>query len=353
MTGQPRLRVAVVGCGVFGNRHIDAILAKLGDRLQIVATVDPDPAAAAAAAEKCGARWATNLTAVLEQVDAVTVATPHHLHAPLARDALAAGCHVFMEKPLAMNEEEGLDLVRLADLHAKVLMVGYPLRYHPLVAGLKSEIDGGRWGEPFHVSLSTEQFLPLPEGHWRASTASRGGGGLFSHGCHYIDLLLWILGEPIRGVTMGTTTGTPWQVEGDTTGHTMIEFAGGRIGHHFATEVAHQHGGSTRFVVHLTEGMLLADHRAGRLEGRRRGGDPEREVILQTTPRTKFLERELGHFADCVRDGSRPLTDAAASLQSLRVIWRLYQAEAEGRYADLSGLGLPADPTCSVAEVGR
>ncbi|MFW6599958.1 Gfo/Idh/MocA family protein [Propionibacteriaceae bacterium Y2011] len=336
---QPRVRIGLVGCGVFGHRHAEA-LHVLSDRVDVVAVADPDRDKAVEVAAIVGATTVvTDHRELLDHVDAITIATPHQFHHPIAADAIAAGKHVFLEKPLAMTEAEGLSLVQAAAEADRVLMVGYPLRHHPLFVRLKQEIDSGRWGEPVHASLQTQQYLVIPEGHWRGSKASRGGGSLFSHGCHYIDLLLWILGDPVRGTHVGTDHGTPWHVEGETTSHALLEFSGGRIGHYFGTDVANRcdpHGVHT---VHLTNGTLMLRPREGILTGSN-CDMAEPEVLLQTEPRHKFVHAELGHFLDCVETGARPDTDGARSLQSLRVIWRLYEQERTGGFADLTGLGL-------------
>jgi hypothetical protein len=66
-------------------------------------------------------------------------------------------------------------------------------------------------------------------------------------------------------------------------------------------------------------------------------------VLLDMNMSSKFTHFEIGHFLDCIRDGSRPMTDGPASLQGLRVVWRLYEAELNSTFADLRGLGLDED----------
>ena len=128
-------------------------------------------------------------------------------------------------------------------------------------------------------------------------------------------------------------------VAGDTTSHAIIEFASGAIGHHFGTEAARNPSGRAGFVVHLTDGVLTGDPRSGELVVGRAGHDPE--VLLRTEPNSKFLPAEFGHFLECVRTGKTPDTSGARSAQSLRVIWKLYEAEQAGTgWADLRGLGL-------------
>ena len=69
-------------------------------------------------------------------------------------------------------------------------------------------------------------------------------------------------------------------------------------------------------------------------------GEKSQEQLLFTAEPGKHVENELAHFVDCVERGERPLTDGRRSLQSLRVIWKLYEAEEQGIVADLRGLGI-------------
>lgn len=88
--------------------------------------------------------------------------------------------------------------------------------------------------------------------------------------------------------------------------------------------------------------MIEAQVTQGRLFLHRGALEEEagRETLLLETESGKHVERELAHFVDCVESGQRPLTDGPRSLQSLRVIWRLYEAERQGVVADLRGLGM-------------
>ena len=87
---------------------------------------------------------------------------------------------------------------------------------------------------------------------------------------------------------------------------------------------------------HCTEGLIEADITGGKLNHIFRGEETE----LLTSESGKHTENEMAHFLDCIETGQEPLTNGPDSLQGLRVIWRLYEAEAEGRMADLTGLGL-------------
>jgi len=328
------LRMALVGCGNMAG-SLAAGLEKLASRVRVVATADTVKDRADEAAERFQATPYTDYRDALGEVDAVILATPHHLHHAHGMECLGAGKHVFMEKPLANTEQQCLDLIEASEKAGRTLMVGYCMRFHPLVQRIKELLDERAYGEVFQLSIWTEQLTVRPEGHWILSAKSLGGGQLFSHGCHYIDLLLWFLGRPVQGVHFGTNFGTPW-MEREGTSNVCMKFEGGVLGYHFGTWGARGTRLGYSIHAHCTEGMIEADIKTGNLIAH----TPEGEKVLMEGQTGKQVERELAHFADCVEAGKPPLTNGRDSLQGLRVIWRMYEAEEQKDVADLSGCGL-------------
>lgn len=330
-----RTRLALIGCGGMSRAHARRFHV-LRDRLQVVAAVDVDEARARATADLLeGARPATDFRDILDDVDAALLVLPHHLHHPIGLACLKAGKHVLLEKPMANSEQECLDLIQASRKADRTLMIAYCMRFHPLVARMKELLDQKAYGEAFQVSIWTEQLTQYPPDHWASKAATLGGGQLFSHGCHYIDILLWYLGRPIRGTHVGTNFGTPW-MEREGTSNVTVEFEGGRLGYHFGTWGARGTRLGYSFHAHCTEGMIEADITHSRLLVHRKGNT---ETLMESEP-GKHTENEMAHFLDCIETGARPLTDGPGSLQGLRVIWRLYEAEGRHTVADLRGLGL-------------
>jgi len=129
-----------------------------------------------------------------DEVAAVVIATPVPTHYELARDALHAGKHVFVEKPPAMRRDEMVELVRLARERERVLMPGHLLLYHPGVRKLKELIDSGALGEVLCV-YGNRQNLGVIRSHENA---------LWSLGVHDLSVILWLLGEePVEAVAHG------------------------------------------------------------------------------------------------------------------------------------------------------
>lgn len=329
------IKLGMIGCGGMGGAHMRRFHT-LRHRVSLTAAVDVVKERAESVARQFpGALAATDYREVLGSVDAVLLALPHHLHFAVGRACLDAGVHVLLEKPMANGEAACEGLIDAAEKSGKVLMIAYCMRFHPLVQRLKALLDARAYGDVFQVSIWTEQLTRYPPDHWASSAERLGGGQLFSHGCHYIDLLLWFLGRPVRGMHMGTNFGTPW-MEREGTSNVTIEFENGRLGYHFGTWGAR--GTRLRYAIHAhcTEGLLEADLSGGKLAHVAYGD----ETALLEAERGKHTENEMAHFLDCIETGQSPLTDGRGSLQGLRVIWRLYEAERAGHIADLTGLGL-------------
>lgn len=342
-----KIRLGIIGCGGMAGAHSGGFH-HLSERVEIAATCDVVLERAQKAAELTGAKLAvTDYHELLDHVDAVLVVLPHDLHFEVGMTCLKAGKHVLMEKPMCNTEEECIQLIETAEQVGKVLMTAYPVRFYPIVLKLKELIDSKAYGECFQMSIWTEQYTRYHDGHWALSADRLGGGQFFSHGCHYVDLMLWFLGRPVRGTHIGTNFGTPW-MEKEGTSNVTIEFENGALGYHFGTWGARGTRLGWSIHAHCTEGMLeinlaekkLYAHTHIKEERANLDTESRKRVLYEADSSGKFTHYELEHFLDCIRDGTRPITDGPTSLQGLRVIWKLYEAERNNTVADLRGLGL-------------
>jgi len=125
------------------------------------------------------------------EIDAVVIATPVPTHFPLARRALAAGVHVFVEKPPAMRVAEMDELVALAEERALVLMPGHLLLYHPAVHKLKELVDSGELGDVLCVYGNRQNLGKI----------RRDENALWSLGVHDLSVILYLIGEEIVEAT--------------------------------------------------------------------------------------------------------------------------------------------------------
>ncbi len=344
-----KIRIGIVGCGNMSHTHVNRF-EELYDRMQITAAVDvvAEYAQKTAAALPGEVKAATDFHDVLPMVDALLLVLPHHLHFPVTMDCLKAGKHVLVEKPMANTEQECLDMIACAKETQRVLMVAYCMRFHPLVIKFRELIRSEAYGPVFQLSIWTEQLTKFEPTHWACRKETVGGGQLFSHGCHYIDLMLWMLNKnPVKGCHFGTNRGTPW-MEREGTSNVVIEFEDGILGYHFGTWGARGTRNKYAFHAHCEKGMLELAFSDGKLilhSGKEhvpgQFDADNKEKILAEDANNKATEKEMEHFLQCIKTGGKPLTSGESSLAGLRLVWRLYDAEDKGAIADLRGIELP------------
>ncbi|TNE57740.1 MAG: Gfo/Idh/MocA family oxidoreductase [Alphaproteobacteria bacterium] len=121
------LKAGVVGAGFFGGLHAKKYASLKGTSL--VAVMDANPEAAQKLADELGAKAVSSITEMAEEVDLVSIAAPAVYHYPLAKQALEAGLHVYVEKPIALSVVEADELIRLADANNLLLQVGHQERF--------------------------------------------------------------------------------------------------------------------------------------------------------------------------------------------------------------------------------
>ncbi|HSA57852.1 MAG TPA: Gfo/Idh/MocA family oxidoreductase [Gemmatimonadaceae bacterium] len=193
-----RLKIGVTGCGAMARAVHLPLLARRAD-VEISAIAEPDPGATAMALEQVpGARAFTTLDAMLAgtPLDAVIVAAPTGEHASAARAVFAAGCHLYLEKPLAHCGAEGARVLDAWRASGRVGMMGFNMRFNPLYRRLRELIRSGRAGRPVYTR-SVFATAPRAAAAWKRSRAT-GGGALLDLGAHHIDLMRFLFSrEPV------------------------------------------------------------------------------------------------------------------------------------------------------------
>ncbi|MEI7836329.1 MAG: bi-domain-containing oxidoreductase, partial [Planctomycetota bacterium] len=191
--------IGLIGAGNFSKSTLMPALAASGARVAYVA--DLNGAAATHLARKFAAGQAVSdykLMMADPEVRAVVIAVGHNLHARFVCETLAAGKHVFVEKPLAMNVEELKQILAAAAAAPRqTVMVGFNRRYSPHIARLK-QLLGGR-SEPLAMNMTINAGI-IPANHW-VHDPIRGGGRIIGEACHFIDLLAFLAGSHVRVVS--------------------------------------------------------------------------------------------------------------------------------------------------------
>ena len=343
-------KLILIGCGGMAKNHVSRF-ENLQDRLEVTAVVDIDTAKAQAVSDLLPNHPPVfaDYHEALPLGDLVLQVLPHHLHASCTIECLDAGKHVLAEKPLANTREECLAMMEAAKRNNRTLMTAYCMRFHPILREMRRLIKEKVYGECFQLSIWTEQLTIREDAAWLHDRKLLGGGQLFSHGCHYIDLMLWMMGKPVRGTHSSSNFCTPW-MDREGTSNVCLEFENGALGYHFGTWGARGTRLGYSFMAHCEKGLIdfklqenklvlrgnISEHIPGTPE------DCKEYVLLDMGPRTgKHTVEEMRHFLDCVESGKTPETNPEESLAGLEVIWELYQAEEEHRLADFTNIEIP------------
>jgi len=293
-----RAAVGVIGAGNFAKGVLVPALAKTNARIAYIA--DLDGAAAKHAGGKSGAeKVVTDYRQILndQQVDAVFVVTSHHTHARFVCAALAAGKHVFVEKPLCLHESELEEIESTVRGHPSAfLMVGFNRRFSPHTVKIR-ELIAGRSG-PLCMTM-TVNAGEVPANHW-VQDPERGGGRIIGEGCHFIDLLSFISGSPVRSVS-AVMVGQGPAIRDDKTS-ILLEFCDGSIG-----TVNYLANGAKSYPKEMLE--VFSDGRVLRMENFRttRGFGFKAFKKFKTARQDKGHAAEMAAFVQRVETGGEPL----------------------------------------------
>ena len=244
-----------------------------------------------------------------DAVDAVVLCTPNFTHGPMALQALRAGKHVLIEKPMATDPAECPPIVAEAERRGLIVQVGVELRYSDVAQAMRRLIQQGAIGEPTILRTNVWRQWGLPTG-WRADMAT--SGGLFHElGVHYIDLLNSLAARPPLWVTAAG---------GSRLGGRDVDYAFATIGYEGGAVGAFgmclfAAGGDKDITVEVVgpEGRLVGEVGSGTLGLWPKQGEPVNHSPKRAT--TEILGfpgslESVASFVECVRTGARPSVDA-------------------------------------------
>ena len=310
-----RPAIAVLGCGYWG-QNLVRNFHQLG-ALRLVC--DPVEACRLRARQVApSTEVVSSFTAVFARpdVDAVVLATPAETHYSLAIDAMRAGKHVLVEKPLALDYRQGLEMEAVARKYNRILMVGHLLEYHPAVLKLRALIADQTLGRVNYIYSNRLNF-----GKIRVEE-----NALWSFAPHDIAVILRLFGAlPIEVTCVGGSYLTPNLADVTVS---CLHFVGGQRAHIFVSwlnpfkEQKLVVVGTRKMAVFndtAKEGKLVLHNQWVEMSNRQpvlQKGESEAVEIEPDEP----LKRECEHFIECIRKGSPPLTDARSGVDVLRVL---------------------------------
>ena len=348
MKAESGLRVGVVGCGYWGSKHVRTLMSM--EAVSRVCVIDPsDERRAAVTRVYPRVDEYKTLNEALGQLDAVVIATPPSLHAPLALEAIARGVHVLVEKPLAPTVLEAQAMVAAAEKKGVTLMVGHTFEYHSAVWELRSMVQRGDLGELYFLDTARLNL----------GLYQRDVNVVLDLAPHDVSILNYVLGS------------TP----------SMVECWAARHAHPRLEDVAHMRlfyedpgvfanvhvswlnpekvrqvtlVGSNKMVVFddLKAEQRINVHDKGvtaMADGADLTANPMTyrygDIVAPYLAMNEPLRVEDEHFLSCVQTGMRPLTDGNSGLEVVRVLEAAQRSMCDGVAVRLSGVAQDRVPT--------
>ena len=294
------LKAAVIGVGSLGKHHA-RIYHELPE-IELVAVADTDFERAKSKAETTGAEAVRDYHEILDRVEAVSVVVPTVDHHRIAREALQAGVHVLVEKPMTSTLEQADDLIRLADTNNLTLQVGHVERFNPAVIALSGQLDNP-------IFIESHRLGPLAE-------RIRDVGVVLDLMIHDLDLILSLVRSEVAAID---AVGVPVVTPHEDIANARIRFQSGCVANVTVSRVTPERQRRIRFF--QNDAYLALDYLTPRLEVYRKTETPDGKVkiTVETPPigQEEPLRAELRSFAEAVRTRKRPIVSGQDGRQAL------------------------------------
>ena len=348
------LRFGLVGCGVIGPLHAEALASLLDARLEAV--TDRVAERAERLAAQYGARAYTDMNVMLarEKLDVVTICTPSGRHGEHACRAMRAGCHVIVEKPMEIRLEAIDEMLRVQKEQGVKLAVISQHRFDPATQRVRALIDEGAFGR---LVLGDAQIpwwrsqAYYDSGKWRGTWKLDGGGVLMNQSIHMIDLLQWLMG-PVTSISAYTDT-LAHRMETEDVAVAVLRFTGGALGTITATtgaypglaarlEILGDRGsavieGDELAYLHLArDEREAADAYGSSAKTSQARGDA---VSIASNPAAQSSASHALQIADmirAIREDGTPLVDGYAARRPVEIILGIYESARTGKEVILS-----------------
>lgn len=263
------------------------------------------------------------------EINAVTVAVPDQMHKEISCEMLRAGKNVLCEKPLALTREDVEEIIKTADESGKTFMVGQICRFTPSFIKAKEIIDSGILGELYFVeSEYAHDYMKLCDS-WRADPLRH---GVIGGGCHAVDLLRWLAGDPEEVFAYGTHRLLP-QVSYDDATVAVMKFGENLMGKVFVSTGC-KRDYTMRTCIYGTKGTLICDNTSPTMTlftTDSEGVVNEKPEIIEIEVNNHNAAKEFEVFADAIMNNKPVMTDAREGAKTVEVCLSIVESAKTGK----------------------
>lgn len=328
---EKKVRVAILGCGGMAGAHAGRF--RNNPDVEIVALCDVKKSIVKRFIERCLKGYEpppaifTNAAKMYAEArpDAVAIVTPHTLHYPQGKQALEAGCHVLMEKPMVTDSSQARDLAALVEKVGKVFVIGYNTPCTPELQYLRQLIRTGELGRLEVVTgWIAQDWKRGTMGTWRQDPKLSGGGQMYDSGAHLLNSLVWTVEQPVREVhAFADFCGTPVDINGTLN----IRFANGTLAALMISGNCSNGGGSMTYC--FENGRVDVDGWGGSWIRIYRRGLGE----VKYPPITGQYQAPADNFIDAILGRAEPMTSPRNGVIQSELMDAVYESVRTGQVA--------------------
>ncbi len=354
MTGVNKIRIGIIGAGNIGGVHASQF-SLLSEQCEITAITD---AYLPMAVERAKQYDIPNVVATAEEliqrpdVDAVVIGVPNQYHAPLALQAIQAGKHVLLEKPMAIDAAAARDIWQASQHSQSVVMVAHQMRWESVPMQIKEQIDRGELGKIYTAKTGWYRRKGIPGwGTWFTQMNQSGGGPLIDIGVHMLDLALYLMGDPkpvsVYGATyaqfgpkkkgIGTWGKPDWNgiYDVEDLATALIKMEDGSTLSLEVSWAVHMDTDNTPFI-HLMGSEGGASYRGAKGKLLTEKFDQAIETEISRPDNDESERARLSrHFLECIRENKQPITSVLSGLTNNLILDAIYESSRTGHEVKL------------------
>jgi len=331
------IRIAVVGVGLIGKRHIAAV--QRSEIASVVGIVDPAHSTTEFATD-LGLDCYATISDMLKMAapDGVIIATPNQMHVENGLECIRARIPILIEKPIAVDSQSTLLLVKEAEGAGVSILVGHHRRHNPIIRAAKKQLESGAIGDV--VAVHATCWLYKPDDYFKADWRTRHGAGpVFINLIHDIDLLSHLIGE-IESVQAFVSSNTRNQ-EIEDTAVIILRFSNGALATVTVSDTivspwsweltaeenpAYPKTRQNCYFIGGTHGsMEIPGGKYWSQDGMRSWWEPISSEVISVKPRDP-LNEQIRHFCDIITKDMEPLVSGREGLKSLQVIEAIHKS---------------------------
>ncbi len=310
-------RMLIIGVGSIGERHLRCFGAT--DRAELsLCEINPELRTAVAARYSVNEVFGSVESALDSRPEVVLVATPAHLHIPIARAAAECGAHLLIEKPLSTTQDGIDELIQVINQRGVTAGVAYVFRSHPVLTAMRAALQSGRFGEPVEIVATSGQHFPFYRPAYREiyyKDRATGGGAVQDALTHMINAAEWLVG-PVERLVADIDHQVLEGVSVEDTVHVMTRH--GRVMGSYSLN-QHQSPNEYTLTVNCTGGTVRFENHHNRWRWMLKPGDDWTDEALPPLERDTMFISQADAFLDAIENRTAPPCDLSAGRQTLRV----------------------------------